>query len=217
MAVENRNMDMATSTVSQSASPSDFDDCVCLDDKYINKYMNLITIRSENNVYVFDSFFFTALSEKGYSRVHRWTKNIDIFSKQKLMIPIYIKEENCWCLVLVDMTKKVLKYYDKLGKYNPKHIRLIIKYLKLEHVMRKGEFFKTEFTESATKIFNSDVEILDCGLFICVIAEHVSRNARLYFTLKDMKRFHKQILCDLASDSITCLKSSYTTNSTNTK
>ncbi|XP_050052951.1 sentrin-specific protease 1-like isoform X3 [Aphis gossypii] len=215
MAVEERGM--ATSTISQSASPSDFDDCACLDDKYINKYMNLITIRSGNNVYVFDTFFFTALSEKGYSRVHRWTKNIDIFSKQKLMIPIYIKEENCWCLVLIDMTKNVLKYYDKSGKYDPKHIRLIVKYLKLEHVMRKGEFLKTQFTESPIKIFNSDVGILDCGLFICVIAEHLSRNARLLFTLKDMRRFHKQILCDLTCDSITCLNSSYTTNSTNTK
>jgi len=212
---------MATSTISetisQSASPLDSDDYACLDDKYINKYMDLITKRSGNNVYVFDTFFFTALSEKGYSRVHRWTKNIDIFSKQKLMIPIYIREENCWSLVLIDMAKKVLKYYDKSGKYNPKHIRLIVKYLKLEHFMRKGEFLKTKFTETPINIFNSDIDILDCGLFICVIAEHLSRNARLLFTLKDMKRFHKQILCDVTGDSITCLNSSYNKNTTNTK
>lgn len=206
---------MATSTISQSASPSDVDDSACLDAEHINKYMDLITIRSGNNVYVFDIFFFTALSEKGYSHVHRWTTNIDIFSKQKLMIPIYIKEENCWRLVLIDMTKKVLKYYDKVGNYNPKHIRLIIKYLKLEHFMKKGEFLKTKFTETPIKIFNSDIEFLDCGLFICVMAEHLSRNARLLFTLKDMKRFHKQILCDLACNSITCLNSSYSTNSKN--
>ncbi|XP_060843214.1 sentrin-specific protease 3-like isoform X3 [Rhopalosiphum padi] len=95
--VENRDMDTTKDTTINSETSLDYYEC--LNDIYINKYMDLITQRSANEVYVFDTFFFTAFSEKGFSSVYHWTKNINIFSKKKLMIPIYTKEENRWSLV----------------------------------------------------------------------------------------------------------------------
>ncbi|XP_060843213.1 sentrin-specific protease 1-like isoform X2 [Rhopalosiphum padi] len=187
--VENRDMDTTKDTTINSETSLDYYEC--LNDIYINKYMDLITQRSANEVYVFDTFFFTAFSEKGFSSVYHWTKNINIFSKKKLMIPIYTKEENRWSLVYVDMTKEKMIYYDKFGKNNSKHMRLIMKYLKLEHFLRNGVFLKT--------------------FFIQIPSKHLSRNARLLFSLTDMKRFHKQIVCDVKDDNISFLISSYNT------
>ncbi|XP_025197505.1 sentrin-specific protease 1-like [Melanaphis sacchari] len=196
-------------TTNNSMTDSDY--YVCLNDTYINKYMNLIAKRSANKIYVFDSFFFTSLYENGYSRVHNWTKNVDIFKKKALMIPIYTREENRWSLVMIDMANKTMRYYDKFGKYNPRNIRLIIKYLKLEHFMRKGTFFKKNVIRTPTNICSSNIDILDSGLFICVIAEHLSRSALLLFSLNDMKRFHKQIVCDIKCDKISNLIPSFYT------
>ena len=46
------------------------------------------------NVHVFSTLFYSRLvggknDEEGFSLVKRWTKNVDIFSKSVLLIPIY--------------------------------------------------------------------------------------------------------------------------------
>lgn len=167
-----------------------------LNDEVINKYMDLITARSPKTVYAFNTFFYLALSAKGYSHVCRWTKKIDIFSKKKLFIPIHIDEH--WCLVYVDFTKKTIQYFDSLRGRNFKCLKLILKYLMMEHVDKKGE----EFHPSGWLLINvkncpQQLNSWDCGVFACMFAEYLSRDAPLNFSQKNMDRFRRQIIFEI--------------------
>ena len=81
-----------------------------LNDEVINFYMQMIVARSENNkenfrsVYSFSTFFYPRLMDAGYNAVKRWTKKVDIFSRNIMIIPLHLEVH--WCLAVVDFIKK---------------------------------------------------------------------------------------------------------------
>lgn len=66
----------------------------------INFYMNLLVERSKDpnlpSVNTFNTFFYPKLRSSGYSAVRRWTKKMDIFSKDILLVPVHLGVH--WCL-----------------------------------------------------------------------------------------------------------------------
>jgi len=169
-----------------------------LNDEVINQYMDLITKRSPNTVYCFNTFFYLALTEKGYTHVCRWTKRLDIFSKKKLFIPIHIEDSEHWCLVSVCFPEKSIKYYDSMGGRNFKCLKLILKYLMLEHQDKKGELFHP----SGWLLMNvrncpQQQNYWDCGVFVCMYAEYLSRNVPLNFSQRNMDKFRRQITLEI--------------------
>ena len=56
--------------------------------------MNLITSRSEAQndlkTYSFATFFYPRLSKDGFKGVQRWTKKVDIFSYNIILVPIHL-------------------------------------------------------------------------------------------------------------------------------
>lgn len=46
--------------------------------------------------YTFNTFFFPKLRSSGYSAVRRWTKKVDIFSVDIILVPIHLGVH--WCL-----------------------------------------------------------------------------------------------------------------------
>lgn len=66
----------------------------------INFYMNLLVERSKApnlpSVHTYNTFFFVKLRSAGYSAVRRWTKTIDIFSMDILLVPVHLGMH--WCL-----------------------------------------------------------------------------------------------------------------------
>ncbi|XP_060880475.1 uncharacterized protein LOC132952259 [Metopolophium dirhodum] len=165
-------------------------------DEVINDYMNLITERSPDTVYAFNTFFYKALSDYGYSHVCRWTKNIDIFSMQKLFIPIHIKDH--WCLVYVCFPQKSINYYDSMGRSNMNCIQLILKYLMLEHDDKKGEdYHPSGWLLTNVKNCPRQTNNWDCGVFVCMYAENLSRGAPLNFSQQHMGKFRRQIALEI--------------------
>ncbi|XP_059727844.1 sentrin-specific protease 1 isoform X2 [Haemorhous mexicanus] len=79
-----------------------------LNDEIINFYMNLLMERSRQQplpaLHAFNTFFFTKLRSGGYPAVRRWTKAVDIFSVDLLLVPIHLGLH--WCLAVVDFRKK---------------------------------------------------------------------------------------------------------------
>uniref|UniRef100_A0A0K8T5L9 Ubiquitin-like protease family profile domain-containing protein n=2 Tax=Lygus hesperus TaxID=30085 RepID=A0A0K8T5L9_LYGHE len=76
-----------------------------LNDAIINFYMELIVERSGSekkypSVYVFSTFFFPGL-KNGYERVRRYTKKVDLFSKELILVPIHLSVH--WCMAKIDM------------------------------------------------------------------------------------------------------------------
>lgn len=68
----------------------------------INFYMNMLMERSKEkglpSVHAFNTFFFTKLKTAGYQAVKRWTKKVDVFSVDILLVPIHLGVH--WCLAV---------------------------------------------------------------------------------------------------------------------
>ncbi|RLV63485.1 hypothetical protein DV515_00018224 [Chloebia gouldiae] len=94
----------------------------------INFYMNLLMERSKDKdlptVHAFNTFFFTKLKTAGYQAVKRWTKKVDIFSVDLLLVPIHLGVH--WCLAVVDFRKKTITYYDSMGGINSEACRILL-------------------------------------------------------------------------------------------
>lgn len=62
--------------------------------------MNMLVERSKSphlpSVYTFNTFFFPKLRTSGYSAVRRWTKKVDIFSVDIILVPVHLGVH--WCL-----------------------------------------------------------------------------------------------------------------------
>ena len=93
-----------------------------LNDEIINFYMQMIVERAGRNagqfpsVYAFTTFFYPRLMEKGFTSVKRWTKKVDVFSYDILIIPVHLGMH--WCLAAINMKGKIITYYDSMGGKN---------------------------------------------------------------------------------------------------
>lgn len=67
-------------------------------------------------VHFFNSFFYDKLRTKGYDGVKRWTKNVDIFNKELLLIPIHLEVD--WSLISVDVRQHTITYFDSQRTLN---------------------------------------------------------------------------------------------------
>jgi len=92
-----------------------------LNDEIINFYMNLICERSQTSqtglkTYAFSTFFYSKLIKDGYSSLKRWTRKVDIFSYNLIVVPIHLGLH--WTLAVVDMNCQEIRYYDSMNGNN---------------------------------------------------------------------------------------------------
>jgi sentrin-specific protease 1 len=106
--------------------------CQWLNDEIINFYGQLIlekaskALASKENmqagkalkVHYFSSFFWEKYSKSGYvgGRLARWTKKIDIFSFDVIIIPINHGNAH-WTSAAINFAKKRIEAYDSMGMY----------------------------------------------------------------------------------------------------
>ncbi|XP_032154476.1 sentrin-specific protease 2 [Sapajus apella] len=73
-----------------------------LNDEVINFYMNLLVERNKKQGYpalhVFSTFFYPKLKSGGYQAVKRWTKGVNLFEQEIILVPIHRKVH--WSLVV---------------------------------------------------------------------------------------------------------------------
>ncbi|VDD92209.1 unnamed protein product [Enterobius vermicularis] len=118
-----------------------------LNDEVINTYLELICERAKQDsslpkVYAFTTFFYANLSRHGYTRVKRWTKKVDIFLYDILLVPLYLRGH--WCLTVIDLEKKLIHYYSQSGVMNTRCLDLLRLYLNEESIDKKKEPFDTK-------------------------------------------------------------------------
>ncbi|KAL4148470.1 hypothetical protein QTP88_002704 [Uroleucon formosanum] len=170
-----------------------------LNDEVINHYLSMIVERDPTNIHTFDTFFYSKLSSQGYQSVRRWSRKKDIFACKKMICPIHLG--NHWCLICVNFIEKTVKYYDSLGGENPKCLNIIFDYLKQEYENKKNE----KFDSSGWQIMNAEdcpkqKNGYDCGVFTCVNAEYLSRDAKLDFVQDDMPKLRKRICYEILNN-----------------
>lgn len=96
--------------------------------------MHLIMERSKNNsnlpkVYAFNTFFYPKLVTNGHASLRRWTKKIDIFSYDIILIPVHLGMH--WCMAVIDFRSKEVRYYDSMGAPNDRCLQALLYYLEV--------------------------------------------------------------------------------------
>ena len=176
-----------------------------LNDEIVNFYMSLIVERSDNyhnststvaaggggggkqqrvvserssslhRAYAFTTFFYPKLIKDGFASLKRWTRKVDIFAYDVLIVPVHLGMH--WTLAIVDMKCKEIRYYDSMNGNNAECLRALRNYLRDEHADKKSSarFDITEWTCLHVKDIPQQMNGSDCGMFACKFAEFISR------------------------------------------
>ncbi|CAL1606189.1 unnamed protein product [Knipowitschia caucasica] len=175
-----------------------------LNDEVINFYMNLLVERSKDpalpSVNTFNTFFFPKLRSSGYSAVRRWTKRMDIFSKDILLVPVHLGVH--WCLSVVDFRKKNVLYFDSMGGNNDEACRILFEYLQQESKDKKGKEMDTSGWSLHSKKRNEIPQQMngsDCGMFTCKYADYITKDKSITFTQKHMPYFRRRMVWEIVN------------------
>ncbi|XP_034744550.1 sentrin-specific protease 5-like isoform X2 [Etheostoma cragini] len=165
-----------------------------LNDQVMNMYGELIMESAHHKVHFLNSFFHRQLMTKGYDGVKRWTKQVDLFSKCLLVVPIHLEVH--WCLVTADIVKKKICLYDSQGNALQKNI---LKYLMSEAKEKKQTDFESGWAVSFDEIIPQQSNENDCGVFVLEYSRCLALAKPLQFSQKDIPKIRKRIykeLCD---------------------
>ncbi|XP_056277732.1 sentrin-specific protease 5-like [Pseudoliparis swirei] len=168
-----------------------------LNDQVMNMYGELILESADHKVHFLNSFFHRQLMTKGYDGVKRWTKQVDLFSKSLLLVPIHLEVH--WCLVTADIHKKKICLYDSQGNALQKVARNILKYLMTEAKEKKQTGFESGWAVSYDEIIPQQKNENDCGVFVLEYCRCLALEKPLLFSQKDIPKIRKRIykeLCD---------------------
>ncbi|XP_028839908.1 sentrin-specific protease 3a isoform X2 [Denticeps clupeoides] len=166
-----------------------------LNDQVMNMYGDLVMDAAPERVHFFNSFFYDKLRTKGYDGVKRWTKNVDIFQKKVLLIPIHLEVH--WSLVCVNVSQRSITYFDSqrtLNRRCPKHIR---KYLEAEAIKKEQkDFFRgwKGFFKMNVARQNNDS---DCGAFVLQYCKCLALEQPFNFSQQDMPKLRRQMYKEL--------------------
>lgn len=174
-----------------------------LNDNIINYYLQMIRQRSREKrasntpgylkVEIVNTFWYPKLATDGFSSVSRWTRNANIFDQDIVLVPVHLG--NHWCLAVIDVRKKRVNYYDSLHAKNEYCLHLLRQFLIEESMDKKGQ--KLDISKWQFKcVEDSPLQRNghDCGVFLCITAEYLSRNAQLTFTQADISYFRRRML-----------------------
>ncbi|CAH1238982.1 SENP2 [Branchiostoma lanceolatum] len=171
-----------------------------LNDEIINFYMNMImdrgNIQGNLKVHAFNTFFYTKITQQGPSSVMRWTRKVSLFSMDLVLVPVHLGMH--WCMAVLDMRNKCIKYYDSMGGKNNKGINALRDYLQAEHKDKKGanldlSGWTSQYPENIPQQMNGS----DCGMFACKFAEYASRDASINFDQKHMPYFRRRMVWEI--------------------
>ncbi|KAK7944833.1 hypothetical protein WMY93_000561 [Mugilogobius chulae] len=167
-----------------------------LNDQVINMYGELIMdLWTESKVHFLNSFFHKQLIAKGYEGVKRWTKQVDLFSKHLLLVPIHLEVH--WCLVTADFLKKKICLYDSQGIGLQKVAVNILKYLIKEAKEKKRTAFEEGWTVLLLEDIPHQTNENDCGVFVLEYSRCLALSEPLQFCQRDIPQIRKRIYKEL--------------------
>ena len=160
-------------------------------------------LRSEGanfrSVYAFSTFFFSRLMDAGYSAVRRWTKKVDLFSYSLVLVPIHLGLH--WSLAALDMAAKSITYYDSMGVNNEAALAGLSNYLREEHRIKKQtELDLSEWKQVIAENIPQQMNGSDCGMFACLFAEYLSRDAEFTFSQENIPYFRKRMVYEICTN-----------------
>ncbi|KAF5312809.1 hypothetical protein D9619_003351 [Psilocybe cf. subviscida] len=182
-----------------------------LNDEIINFYGAMILGRSEAaasssgkktllNIHYFNSFFWTKLTKEGYEkgRLAKWTKKIDIFSKDVILLPVNHNNAH-WTAAAINFRNKRFESYDSMGMAAEVVFKALRSYVTLEHHNKmKKPFDFTGWTNWAPETTPQQENGYDCGVFTCQFMEALSRGEESFnFSQQDMPYLRRLMIWEI--------------------
>ncbi|XP_076296562.1 sentrin-specific protease 1 [Lasioglossum baleicum] len=176
-----------------------------LNDEVINFYMNLLIARSTNDKYpkahAMNTFFYPKLISGGHTSLKRWTRKIDIFAQDLIVVPIHLDIH--WCMSIIDFRDKSIRYYDSMGGNNLKCLSALRQYLEDESLDKKKKPYDTSnWKLECAKNIPQQMNGSDCGVFSCMFAEYISANKKITFTQQDMPYFRNKMVYEILKSTL---------------
>ncbi|GLB36383.1 putative cysteine proteinase [Lyophyllum shimeji] len=184
-----------------------------LNDEIINFYGALIIGRWEEskenpfkqgttllNVHYFSSFFWAKLKE-GYEkgRLAKWTKKVDIFSKDVVLIPINHSNAH-WTSAAINFRRKRIESYDSMGTRRDNVFKALRAYLDAEHRNKKKKPFDFTGWKDYSIEEPQQENGYDCGVFTCQYLQGLSRgDDSIRFTQKDMPHLRRRMIWEIGN------------------
>lgn len=171
-----------------------------LNDEVINFYMNLLIARGSQdkflNVHAMNTFFYPKLLSGGHSSLKRWTRKIDIFAQDIIVVPIHLGVH--WCMSIIDFRDKSIRYYDSMGGQNSKCLTALRKYLEDESLDKKKKQYDTsDWTLESMRDIPQQMNGSDCGVFSCTFAEFICANREITFSQENMPYFRSKMVYEI--------------------
>ena len=136
--------------------------------------------------------------------VKRTTRNIDIFSCEKMFIPTNINNYH-WSMTVVNFPLHEIHYYDSMNGNGKKYTDVLIKWLACESMFRK----QIELDIKEWKIISQEPHVpqqtgngTECGVFTMMCADFLLDDIPLLYNLGQMDFFRKKITADILRNSI---------------
>ncbi|KAI9002361.1 hypothetical protein BC832DRAFT_571405 [Gaertneriomyces semiglobifer] len=172
-----------------------------LNDEVINFYGELIMDRAIRNsekhppVHCFNTHFYPTV-KNGYQSVRRWTRRVDLFSKDLIIVPVHLG--NHWTCAVINFRRKRFEYYDSLHGTNTKVFPLLRSYITQESLDKRKQPLSLEgWTNYAPTDIPFQLNGNDCGVFTCVFMEYSARQAPFDFDGNHMSYFRQRIICEI--------------------
>ena len=172
-----------------------------LNDKIIDEYLQLIRQRNISDelpkIYPLTTHAFSWLEvdyERNFSKVMSWCSPEDLTEMEMLLIPIHKADH--WSLVVVDIRKQTLSYYDSIGGNRRRsNAPRVMKRFVEQYWQHKGKKIqlKVKIVDNAPLQMNG----YDCGVFVCQNAEKLSRDAIVSTRQQDMPNARIEMIKDI--------------------
>ncbi|XP_077580792.1 sentrin-specific protease 5-like [Stigmatopora nigra] len=173
---------------------STLDQQTWLNDQVINTYGELIMDAAQHKVHFLNTFFHRKLAAKGFDGVKRWTKQVDLFSKTLVLVPVHL--EFHWCLVAVDMRCKKISLLDSQELASQQVPQNILKYLKEEAREKRRRSFVDGWKLSSDEVPQQSNEN-DCGVFVLEYSRCLALGRPLRFSQRDIPQIRRRIYKEL--------------------
>nr|KAJ3423016.1 hypothetical protein HK105_004191 [Polyrhizophydium stewartii] len=177
-------------------------DTTWLNDEVINFYGEMCMKRAKQaqdkfpRIHVFNTFFYEQLRTRGYSSVRRWTKKVDLFEKDLVIVPVHLGAH--WTCAVINLKQKRFEYYDSLHGSNPTCQELLREYLKSESLdKKKTPIDLSDWEDYTPKNIPAQQNSYDCGVFTCMFMEHSARQAAFRFSQRDMPMLRTRIAYEI--------------------
>ncbi|XP_035190441.1 sentrin-specific protease 2 isoform X2 [Oxyura jamaicensis] len=173
-----------------------------LNDEIINFYMNLLVERNKKEgypaVYAFSTFFYPKLTSGGYKAVRRWTRGVDLFKQDLIVVPIHLTMH--WALAVIDVRRKTIMYFDSMAQKGDKICEALFQYLQEESQEKRN--LELSFSEWILRNMEpheipQQTNGSDCGVFLCKYADYISRDKPITFTQNHMPYFRRKMVWEI--------------------